>query len=476
MDNITKNDNRRDEMVSMGKGILPPRALPRALLLTAVVVLLLSSVCCSGKLGALAAISGLISDSETGVPVNDAAVSVCGKTVRSNPEGQFKLAEVSPGKQAFEIKAAAYQLLNCQVLVKPGQNDLAFNLSPLPDPVITGMVTDLYTTMPLREATVALTGNGELRSTCSTDEQGRFSFGLLQAESYQLAVSHDLYEDSIMDLQVVPGENAVEVQMTRKGLSGQVAFSSVKQGKRDIVMRSLMSGDLCPVTTDGTGNFRPSLSPDGSKILWAHEQDDLKQIHLSNIGGLDSTVVSAGPSDDYPAWAPDGSMFACQSVRAGANRIIIMDLSGTELADLGAGRFPAWSPDGGKIAFISSGKIVVADWQSGGAVTIGDRANVYYPAWSPDGKMVAYSAREGDASYILYIYDIENNASKALMSGKIHLRCSFAPNGQWIAFHTILPELSSAAQIYAVNILESDGSVLCLSGENGEHRDPSWSR
>lgn len=450
--------------------------LSRVLLLITILVLQCGSVCCSGKFEVQATINGLISNGENGAPVNDAAVSVCGQTTKSDPEGQFKLTEIPPGKQAFEIKAAAYQLLNCQILVKPGKNDLAFNLSPISDPLITGVVSDFYTAMPLPEATVELSGSGEICGTCSTDEQGHFAFNRLKAGTYRLSVSHGLYENGVTDLQVAPGENAVAVKMVRKGLCGQVAFSSVRQGKRDIEILALASGDISRVTADGTGNFRPSLSPDGSKVLWAHEQNDLKQIYLSTVNGIGIAAVSAGPSDDYPVWSPDGGMFACQSIREGTNRIIIMDLNGTEVADLGTGRFPAWSPDGRKIAFISSGKIVVADWQRGETVTIGDRTNVYYPAWSGNGKMVAYSAKEGDAAYVLYIYDIESNTSQKLITGKAHLRSSFAPNGQWIAFHTILPELSTAAQVYAVDVSDPDGSLLRLSVENGEHRDPSWSR
>lgn len=460
---------------------MPMRIPPRVLLLMVLLVIQLGAVCCSGKLEAQAVINGLISNIETGAPINNAAVSVCGRTAESNAEGQFKLAEIPPGKQAFEIEAEAFQLLSCQVLLKSGKNDLAFNLNPIADPIIAGVVSDLFTGAVLTGATVELNRDGEVIGICSTDEQGCFAFSQLQVGTYQLMVSHILYENRTMELHIAPGTNAVAAGMVRKGLSGQVAFSFVRQGKRDIAILSLASGEVCQVTADGVGNFRPSLSVDGSMILWAHEQNDVKQIYLGTVNanggtGMDAVAVSAGPSDDYPVWAPDGSMFACQAVRAGTNRIIVMDLNGTELADLGAGRFPTWSLDGRKIAFITAGKITVADWQGGEVVTIGDRTNVYYPAWSPDGKMVAYSVKEGDAAYILYIYDIESNTSRKLITGKAHLRSSFAPDGQWIAFHTILPEISSVAQVYALDVNEPDGSVLRLSLENGEHRDPGWSR
>ena len=364
----------------------------------------------------------------------------------------------------------------------PGPGPIASN------PLLAGEVLDLYSDAVLPEAPVGLSKNGEVVSTWITDEQGRFSCSELQSGIYLLAVSHSLYESSTMMLQIAPGSNTVSVKMIRKGLAGQVAFSSVKQKKRDITVLSVPSGEIYQVTVDGTGNFRPSLSPDGSLVLWAHEQDDVKKICLGNVTeGTEAVAVTAGPSDDYPAWAPDGSMFAFQSVRAGTNRIIVMDVNGTELADLGPGRFPTWSPDGSRISFISSGRIIVADWQGEAKSNLGDHTSVYYPAWSPDGNMLAYSAKEGDAAYILYIFDIESNISWPLITAKSHLRSSFAPNGQWIAFHAVLPEISSAAQIYAMEVGEPDKTeggidlyqsgrpVLRLSLDSGEHRDPSWS-
>ena len=74
--------------------------------------------------------------------------------------------------------------------------------------------------------------------------------------------------------------------------------------------------------------------------------------------GEDASIESNIIADDYsPAWSPDGSKIAFQSIRDGNWEIYSMDADGSNQINLsndaGYDGFPSWSPDGSRIIFES---------------------------------------------------------------------------------------------------------------------------
>jgi Tol biopolymer transport system component len=114
----------------------------------------------------------------------------------------------------------------------------------------------------------------------------------------------------------------------------------------------------------------PSLSPDGTKILWrrvlptggSSQSGRNSEIFVMNRDGSSPSNLTNDPAfDGYPAWSPDGSKIVFASNRAGKTsgnfRIYIMNADGTDVvkvlenaATVEDAR-PQWSPDGSRIIF-----------------------------------------------------------------------------------------------------------------------------
>jgi Tol biopolymer transport system component len=114
----------------------------------------------------------------------------------------------------------------------------------------------------------------------------------------------------------------------------------------------------------------PSLSPDGTKILWrrvlptggSSPSRRNSEIFVMNRDGSSPSNLTNDPAfDGYPAWSPDGSKIVFASNRAGKTsgnfHIYIMNADGTDVvkvlendATVEDAR-PQWSPDGSRIVF-----------------------------------------------------------------------------------------------------------------------------
>jgi dipeptidyl aminopeptidase/acylaminoacyl peptidase len=110
----------------------------------------------------------------------------------------------------------------------------------------------------------------------------------------------------------------------------------------------------------------PTFSPDGTKLLFRGDADGIapsgdEEIYVANADGSGITALTQDAAlDSAPAWSPDGTRIAWESMRDGGGdrEIFVMGADGggvRQLTDNGVhDEGPAWSPDGRLITFTRS--------------------------------------------------------------------------------------------------------------------------
>jgi TolB protein len=201
--------------------------------------------------------------------------------------------------------------------------------------------------------------------------------------------------------------------------NSKLAFQSMRTGKWEISIYSIIDGTRLPFPIPNTFVSTPAISPDGERVVFSLStpRGDA-DLFISKLDGSDRRNITNNPAIDFsPAWSPSGRQIAFASDRGGgASQIYICDADGANVRRLvkekGDGDSPAWSPDGRWLAFhwkprnrscydlfiaeVSSGRITQLTTESG---------NNENPSWAPDGRhLVFQSDRDGtDQIYIMLL-------------------------------------------------------------------------
>jgi Tol biopolymer transport system component len=170
--------------------------------------------------------------------------------------------------------------------------------------------------------------------------------------------------------------------------------------------------------TRGARLQEPDVSPDGrTAVAIQHEGGATRPVLVDLDGGA---IRPLAPFDlavnwSSPRWAPDGRRFAvARWSHGGWSRIMVLDLDGRPLADLGEGHAidaaPAWSPDGRFLLFGSDRTGIpnlFAAELGADSHTIHQITNVatgaFKPEVSPDGRWIYFSVYHADGYHIARI-------------------------------------------------------------------------
>ena len=278
----------------------------------------------------------------------------------------------------------------------------------------------------------------------------------------------------------------VQVESTAVDATGVPTVSSVDAPIGHIVFTCQVykyqaADQICIMNADGTGyrrltteddirHFYPSLSPDGTRVLYsAFRQENVYEIYSYDLadGSVDRLTNRSGVLT-APEYSPDGKeiTYTRWNPNTGKYQIMIMESNGNNQYNIPsiAGWDPTWSPNGNRILFASdrNGPVQLFSVRDDGN-NLRQISNL--PAirgrsdWSADGQyIVTYSGESWHRE--VYIMKADGSESRQLTpTGGNSQGPSFSPDSKWVAFTAYFDKYGDdhGCEIY---IIRTDGTDL----------------
>ena len=230
-----------------------------------------------------------------------------------------------------------------------------------------------------------------------------------------------------------------------------VYFSSHRNNTTALWVVGVPDGIVKRVTNSAGPEGHPTLSADGSTLVYTNALDD-PNIVMHDLYTGDETVIGGSRDDQMPAFLPDLSALVFLSDRSEGYRLWVQPIGAAGAVgeprlltqQAGSVANPAISPDGRWVAYyrVFEGQrdIWIAAVDGGPAYQFtGDPATDVHPAWSPDGTRLAFvSDRSNGVNQVFVSKVLDGRAAGApvqITTGSRACWCPrWSPDGKALAF------------------------------------------
>ncbi len=171
-----------------------------------------------------------------------------------------------------------------------------------------------------------------------------------------------LSKDSISQIYTLPvagGEpmrvtesSAIDTNATFTPDGKDIIFVSDRSGGPQLYRVPVNGGGVQRLTFEGSYNVNPRMSPDGKLVAFVHREGGQLRIATLELASGQMNVLTDGPLDDSPSFAPNGRTILYESKAGGRGTLGAVSADGRVRQRLssqaGDVREPAWGPYGTK--------------------------------------------------------------------------------------------------------------------------------
>lgn len=194
---------------------------------------------------------------------------------------------------------------------------------------------------------------------------------------------HNLNIGEITDISARPGINgAPSWSPDGKNLAMTLSF----RGNPDIYKYNLASKDLTQLTKNGAIDTEAVWSPDGKYIAFTSDRGGKPQIYRMRADGSQTERLTfSGESNQRPSYAPDGKSLAMVQNNGGGFRIAILDLESNNTRVVSRGPLdesPSFAPNGQAIIYARRSDLATVSSDGKVRTELKQAGDVREPAWS----------------------------------------------------------------------------------------------
>lgn len=141
---------------------------------------------------------------------------------------------------------------------------------------------------------------------------------------------------------------AIDTEPTWSPDGKNIVFTSDRGGKPQLYSIPMQGGEEKRLTFSGSYNARASFSPDGKFLTMVHGNGGDYRIGIMDVNSKSISVLTSGPLDESPSFAPNGSMVLYASRKGSTGYLSAVSIDGRIqqklVFDSSEVREPAWSP------------------------------------------------------------------------------------------------------------------------------------